>query len=139
MLICSTRVALLRVRQMKKDEAFFMSVLLDGGTIRAQSWRLCFAQPDMLSAMLAPYGASVTEAAKNAVMDGKRLPALEKAMDDVLLELYRPFRFQICPERAAAYFLAVQRETAAVRLILAGKQNGFDAENIRERLRDLYV
>jgi len=35
--------------------------------------------------------------------------------------------------------LAVQRETAAVRLILAGKQNGFDAENIRERLRDLYV
>ena len=39
----------------------------------------------------------------------------------------------------AAYFLAVQRETAAVRLILAGKQNGFDAENIRERLRDLYV
>lgn len=132
-------VALLRVRQMKKDEAFFMSVLLDGGTIRAQSWRLCFAQPDMLSAMLAPYGASVTEAAKNAVMDGKRLPALEKAMDDALLELYRPFRFQICPERAAAYFLAVQRETAAVRLILAGKQNGFDAENIRERLRDLYV
>ena len=147
-------VALLRVRQMKKDEAFFMSVLLDGGTIRAQSWRLCFAQPDMLraqswrlcfaqpdmlSAMLAPYGASVTEAAKNAVMDGKRLPALEKAMDDALLEMYRPFRFQICPERAAAYFLAVQRETAAVRLILAGKQNGFDAENIRERLRDLYV
>ena len=132
-------VALLRVRQMKEDEAFFMSVLLDGGTIRAQSWRLCFAQPDMLSAMLAPYGASVTEAAKNAVMDGKRLPALEKAMDDALLELYRPFRFQICPERAAAYFLAVQRETAAVRLILAGKQNGFDAENIRERLRDLYV
>lgn len=132
-------VALLRVRQMKKDESFFMSVLLDGGTIRAQSWRLCFAQPDMLSAMLAPYGASVTEAAKNAVMDGKRLPALEKAMDDALLELYRPFRFQICPERATAYFLAVQRETAAVRLILAGKQNGFDAENIRERLRDLYV
>lgn len=64
-------VALLRVRQMKKDEAFFMSVLLSGGTIRAQSWRLCFAQPDMLSAMLAPYGASVTEAAKNAVMDGQ--------------------------------------------------------------------
>ena len=46
-------VALLRVRQMKKDESFFMSVLLSGGTIRAQSWRLCFAQPDMLSAMLA--------------------------------------------------------------------------------------
>lgn len=64
-------VALLRVRQMKKDESFFMSVLLDGGTIRAQSWRLCFAQPDMQSAMLAPYGASVTEAAKNAVMDGQ--------------------------------------------------------------------
>lgn len=132
-------VALLRVRQMKKDEAFFMNVLLDGGSIRAQSWRLCFAQPDMLSAMLAPYGAAVTEAAKNAVLDAKHLPALEKAMDDALLSLYRPFRFQICPERAAAYLLAVQRETAAVRLILAGKQNGFDAENIRERLRDLYV
>ena len=36
-------VALLRVRQMKKDETFFMSVLLDGGTIRAQSWLLCAA------------------------------------------------------------------------------------------------
>ena len=132
-------VTLLRVRQMKKDVSFFMNVLLDGGSIRAQSWRICFTQPGMLSAMLAPYGAPVVEAAKNAVMDAKRLPALEKAMDDALLALYRPFRFQICPERAAAYLLAVQRETAAVRLILAGKQNGFDAENIRERLRELYV
>ena len=95
-------------------------------------------------------GTNWTEVLLDAVLEDENLclrtaaggdagPVLEKAMDDALLEMYRPFRFQICPERAAAYFLAVQRETAAVRLILAGKQNGFDAENIRERLRDLYV
>ena len=36
------------------------------------------------------------------------------------------------------YLLAEEREAGAVRLVMAGKQNGFDMEAIRERLRDLY-
>ena len=36
------------------------------------------------------------------------------------------------------YLLAVEREASAVRLVMAGKQNGFDMDAIRERLRDLY-
>ena len=34
---------------------------------------------------------------------------------------------------------AVGKSGFGIPLILAGKQNGFDAENIRERLRELYV
>ena len=62
-----------------------------------------------------------------------RLPRVLKGILDVVLTL--PL---VLPPTVVGYLLAVEREAGAVRLVMAGKQNGFDMEAIRERLRDLY-
>ena len=53
-----------------------------------------------------------------------------------LLLGYLTHRIGLSP--IVGYLLAVEREASAVRLVMAGKQNGFDMDAIRERLRDLY-
>ena len=39
----------------------------------------------------------------------------------------------------AAYYLARQNEIKMARIILTAKANGFTEEDIRERVRDMYV
>ena len=79
------------------------------------------------------------DAALAAVRNFAHLPGLEKAMDNALLAIFTKDRFDVMRlETVVGYLLAVEREAGAVRLVMAGKQNGFDMEAIRERLRDLY-
>ena len=60
-------------------------------------------------------------------------------MDDHLLSIYPAYKRDMDKvERIIGYLLMREREAAAVRLIMAGKVNGFSNEVIRERLRDLY-
>ncbi len=50
-----------------------------------------------------------------------------------------PFRRSIDrDERLIGHLLMRQRESAAVRLVMAGKENRFPEDIIRERLRGLY-
>ena len=132
-------LAMLRSRQMKKDTAFFMHVLLEGGTIADEAWEKTFTKVEELPKLLSKYGASVQDAAYRAVNDSAHLPGLEKAMDNVLLKLFLPYKYDnMHLEFMLSYLLATEREAAAVRLVMAGKANGFAMEAIRERLRDLY-
>ena len=58
----------------------------------------------------------------------------------LLLAIFTKDRFDMMRlETVVGYLLAVEREAGAVRLVMAGKQNGFDMEAIRERLREAYV
>ena len=60
-------------------------------------------------------------------------------MDNALLQMFTCFRYDnMNLEFILSYLLATEREAAAVRLVMAGKANGFAMEAIRERLRDLY-
>jgi V/A-type H+-transporting ATPase subunit C len=53
--------------------------------------------------------------------------------------LFRPLRNEpFAVEVLIGWLLAHEREAGAVRLIMAGKLNGFSQEAIRERLRDAY-
>lgn len=132
-------LAMLRSRQMKKDTAFFMHVLLEGGTIANEAWAKTFTKVEELPKLLSKYGASVQDAAYRAVNDSAHLPGLEKAMDNALLKLFLPYKYDnMHLEFMLSYLLATEREAAAVRLVMAGKANGFAMEAIRERLRDLY-
>ena len=122
-------ITLLRVRRMGRDEAFFEGVRLPGGAIAEDKWADGFADPERLPELLRPYGER----------DFAHLPGLEKAMDNALLAIFTKDRFNVMRlETVVGYLLAVEREAGAVRLVMAGKQNGFDMEAIRERLRDLY-
>ena len=60
-------------------------------------------------------------------------------MEELLGSLFTPARME--PESLDAvldYLLAVEKESAAVRLIMAGKRNGMSVERIEQRLRSGY-
>ena len=130
---------ILRARAMGKDESFLKRILLKKSAYPMDRWLRAAASPEKLPKMLSACGHDVVAAAHAAVLDGKKLPALEKAMDDYLLSLFKPYRIvSLSLEPIIGYLLAAEREAAAVRLILAGKANGFPQEAIRERMRELY-
>lgn len=132
-------IMLLRVRKMGRDAAFMTQMLLPGGTIGETEWLKAFERPELIGRMLEKYGTHVKNAAQDAALEPSKMPALEKAADDALLAPFSKLRYDaLRPEPICGYLLGAEREAAAVRLILAGKLNGFKAEAIRERLRELY-
>ncbi len=132
-------VTLLRTLRMDKDSTFFAPLIIDGGSIGVSQWLAAMQQPEQMPRMLSRYGVDVVSAAQAAVQDGP-VAALEKAMDDYLMKLFVPHRHDVQSiEPVIGYLLTREREAAAVRLILAGKANGFPPEAVRERLRELYA
>ena len=80
----------------------------------------------------------IKQAALTAALDHKKLPQFEKAADDFLFGLFKPYRYEAAAiEVLLAYLLQRQREAANVRLILTGKKNNFPAEAVQERVREL--
>lgn len=129
----------LRARRMGRDWAFVQSMLLPGGQITPGQVAAAYEKPEQIPGLLERYGRSVKNAATLAVQDLAKLPALEKAMDDALLRPFSGLKHSALRiEPVIGFILGAEREAAAVRLILAGKANGFSPEAIRERLRDLY-
>lgn len=116
------------------------NLLVPGGELEQRDWHSVAESPERLPYLFRRFGNALQNALVKATVDKKALPALERAADDYLLSLFRPYRnepFSI--EVLLGHLLALERETAAVRLILAGKLNGFEPEQIRERLREAYV
>lgn len=132
-------IMLLRARRMGRDAAFMKSMLLPGGQITQRQAEAAYDRPELIADMLERYGRAVKAAAALAVQDDGKLPGLEKAMDDALLRPFSDLKHSALRiEPVIGFILGAEREAAAVRLILAGKANGFSPEAIRERLRDLY-
>ena len=130
---------LLRVRAMGRPESFLAQFLVPGGGVGLRRWKDAFAREELLPRLLAGYGKRVTEAARDALKRADALPNLERVMDNHLLSIFLPYRLRgDAAEVVAGYLLAQEREAAAVRLVMAGKLNGFSAGMIRERLRELY-
>jgi vacuolar-type H+-ATPase subunit C/Vma6 len=116
------------------------NLLVPGGGVDRRDWRGVAESPDRLPYLFSRFGGDVQSALVKAMSDKKALPALERQMDDYLLGLFRPYRNEpFAAEVLPGHLLALEREAAAVRLILAGKLNGFETELIRERLREAYV
>ncbi len=83
---------------------------------------------------------STTEYEKGAEVLKKSDAAFEKWCDNRLMQELKKERynqFTIAP--IFAYILACETEFRMVGLILTGKKNGLNKENIKERLRELYV
>lgn len=132
-------VAYLRLEAMHTQGVRLQDILLPGGDLSRETWQEIARNPEKLAPAFSAYGPALVKAIRNAQQDFKQVPALEKAADDYLLALFRPLRnepFRV--EVLLGWLLAHEREAAAVRLIMAGKLNGFPPEVIRERLRDAY-
>ncbi|MBQ1291054.1 MAG: V-type ATPase subunit, partial [Lachnospiraceae bacterium] len=60
--------------------------------------------------------------------------------DNLLIRSIRPqLRNSFGIDPLAAYILARRIESRSLRMILTGKRNGFDDEEIRGRIRETYV
>ncbi|NLM85365.1 MAG: V-type ATPase subunit [Clostridiales bacterium] len=132
-------IALLRLQNIADDKVRFMDLLLPGGTISSKQWAAIQEKPHSLLKAFNGYPVKLQVALNKAIHDQKAIPALEKAVDDSLIALYRDSRNEpFSVDVLVGWLLAHEREAGAVRLIIAGKLNGFPQELIRERLREAY-
>lgn len=132
-------IAFLRLQAIADDSVQFLDVLLPGGTIAPKKWAGILDKPHTLLGAFNQYPVSLQVALNKAIHDAKAIPALEKAVDDSLIALYRDSRNEpFSVDVLIGWLLAHEREAGAVRLIMAGKMNGFPQELIRERLREAY-
>lgn len=130
----------LRAMHAQKPLSFFQSLILPGGSITKKAWEKAYVKPEELPLLLNGYGTRIYTAAIAAFQNESKLVQLEREADDALLRFFTPFSRSINnDERLIGYLLRRDREAAAVRLIMAGKENDFPADAIRERLRDLYA
>jgi V/A-type H+/Na+-transporting ATPase subunit C len=131
-------VMLLRLRAMGRETSEFLSLALPGGQLNPQTLVKNCLECEKLARMLRLYGNKVYQAAQAAATDAGKLPFFEKTADDYLYGLFETHRYDSASlEMLIVYLLQKQREATDVRLILAGKLNGFSPEEIAERMREL--
>lgn len=129
---------LLRIKAMGKTVDDFAELALPGGQITLLTLRGVFSENERLARALRRYSAPLYQAVLAASVDTAKLPYLEKVADDYLAGLFRSSRFDAASmEMLVHYLLQRQREATDVRLIMAGKQNGFAPEAVMERVREL--
>ncbi len=131
-------IMLLRLKAMGKDAAFFENVALPGGNVKPSAFAIDFSESERFARPLRRYSVDVYQAATEAAVDFSKLPYLEKVTDDYLYSLLRPHRYDAASiEVLISFLLQKQREATDVRLIMAGKLNGFKPEAVAERMREL--
>ena len=129
----------LRAMHQNKPLAFIKPLLIPGGRIAPAAWEKDYTRPEKLPLRMNHLGAAIYASAVAAHLNPQKLAAFERDADNHLLGLFTPYRRTISrEERLIGHLLMREREAAAVRLILSGKENGFAEETIRERLRALY-
>lgn len=133
---------LVRLQILKQKGDFLQKVLLGGSDIDQQL--LCDLLSEPLEALcdcfaLSPY-AQVVEEGLLEWQEKGRLTRWEKLADDFLLGFVRQHRHEpFGPQSLLGYLLAVENELKLIRIIMVGKLNHLPIEEIRERLRDVYV
>ena len=131
-------IMLMRARAMGKDAAFFERIALEGGGVPVSTYVKLFDDSDHLTKLLKLYGVPVYQAALSAALNPQKLPQMEKVADDYVYGLFKPHRYDSDSlEMLLAFLLQKQREATDVRLIMAGKLNGFTPEAVAERVREL--
>jgi V/A-type H+-transporting ATPase subunit C len=133
-------IMMLRLKAMGKEATQFGDVALPGGNTAIRVMQGLFTETERLARLLRPYGTALYQAVLAASADAGKLPYLEKVADDYLGGLFRDSRYDTASmEMLIAYLLNRQREATDIRLIMAGKQNGFSPEAVLERVRELSV
>lgn len=135
-------LSLLRVRQMEADTSLLKDTLLDGGAINKDF--IIDAYPlgdDMLPLKFknTVYGYALVEAMEKAVSE-KRAWSFERFTENMLIECAKEQKIKVFGiEPVLAYIIAKENEATAIRMVMTGKTNKLDADQIRGRLRELYV
>ena len=132
-------MSFIRLQRMASSLSF-SQVLVTGGGIELAKLLALESKPDKLMGLYQQiYGKKVALMAKAALEDSAHTAALERELELLLQAPFASVSRQIDSLDAVIdYMLTLERETAAVRLIMTGKRNGFSQEAIEERLRADY-
>lgn len=130
----------IRIIRLGGDSALLEELLLPGGDIDRSIFLDARAGGE--SALFEHLGRTRLSALSRVSGKGGRasLSELERAADDLFIEAVREARFiPFGAEIITAYTVALEYALKNVRIILAGKEAGLDADAIRGRIRTLYV
>ena len=133
---------LIRVKKQKKDMKFLEEVLLPNGNIGIDELVLSLNEP--IEVIISKYRSyDISPEVKKGLeiyQNTSRLSEFERLMDDYLMELNKPSKYvNFGPEPIFSYIIAKETEVKILRIIMVSKVNKLSPEDIRERLRDLYV
>lgn len=130
---------LLRLKNKKQDWSVAEKYLIKCGNILFSQLKNAYFSDGIMHSLLKHYPADIKNVANEAETDFSKLSKFEKLTDNYLFKIFASKRHEIRAELPIYFLLFKERETSAVRLILASKANSFSNEDIMERLRDLYA
>ena len=133
---------LIRVKKQHKDIKFLEEVIIANGKINKENIGLLLNDSiDVIINKLKSYDiASKVKAGLEAYEQSGRLSEFERLMDNYLMDLNKPSKYiNFGPEPIFSYIIAKETEIKILRIIMVSKLNGLSPDDIRERLRDLYV
>ena len=132
---------LVRALRMGRNEDFLQDVLMEGGSIPAESiLAVCAGRGSGMEELYAP--TSFQEAAEEGVqaLKGGSLTKFEKLCDDAVEEYLSAAQYVPFGEAPLIGYLAAREtEYTNLRILLMGRGAGLDPDVIRSRLRQCYV
>ena len=135
-------LSLLRVREMKADVNFLKDALLDGGEISHEAILDAYTlNDDMLPLKFknSRYGHELLNAIERA-LELKKAWNFEHYIENMFIKIAKKQKLKVFGiDPLLGYIIGKQAEATAVRMVMTGKINKMRADDIRERLRDLYV
>lgn len=128
-----------RTLRMKKGADLLKKVLVEGGSIRADSVQAA-ALSGNLEELYRPTELRAAAELGTAAAQGGSLTAFEKACDDAVTAVAaRAKSVPFGVEAVISYLVAKEIEFTAVRIIMSSRMAGIGGDTIRERLREAYV
>lgn len=133
---------LIRIKKQNKDMKFLEEALIPNGKIEPQE--IVLSLHDSIDNIINKYkDYNISPEIKMGLESYKqsgRLSEFERLMDDYLMGLNKPSKYiHFGPEPIFSYIVAKETEIKILRIIMTAKLNNIPPDNIRERLRDLYV
>ncbi len=137
----SNIIAFLRTRMSGHSKESFENAYLRGGSIDKRTFSEAFEASDdsVFGAVVRGDYARILAPAIEEYQKTRSLYMMEKARDDYLIKMLKESRhdiFGIGP--LMGYYIAKQRESAAVRMVMTAKQGGINSEVVSKRLKELF-
>jgi V/A-type H+-transporting ATPase subunit C len=133
----------LRIQKMGWEASLLNEVLVPGGAVPEGMLSEIAKDAHAVSGLEPHVGSAFFRALTMGIADVERgfgLAAVEKRLDDYVLSLIRPGRYDVLGVLPiVGFLLAREREAAAVRLIAAAKAVGAPEEQLAARLRETYA
>ena len=131
----------IRVRRTNRPKDFLELALLPAGDVNMAKLVQLMEPLEVLVDRLAfSRYAQVVEEGIQTYQKTETLTRYEKLSDDFLINYIKKAKYVVFgPEPLVGYLLAKENEMKMIRIIMVGKINQLPVEEIKERLRDVYV